>query len=85
MFKITTEEPRWASDQAAALRQFLNGANGQILLQKLFWMRPRLADVPTVGAYDVQARLGAAERQAGYEEALKDLLYLTNSPETPSE
>ena len=84
-FKIPTEETRWSADQAAALRQFLNGANGQTFLQKLFQLRPVLADVPTQNAYDVHARLGAAERQAGYEEAIKDILFLTVSPETPTQ
>lgn len=84
-FKIPTEEPKWSSDQAAALRQFLNGANGQAFLQRLYWMRPKLGTPSSQIPYDVNARLGTAERQAGYEEAIDDALTLTVSPETPTE
>ena len=84
-FKIPTEEPKWSPDQAAALRQFLNGANGQAFLQRLFWLRPKLVAPSAQIPYDVNARLGTAERQAGYEEAIDDALLLTVSPETPTQ
>lgn len=79
MFKIPTEAPEWTSDQAAALRQFLNGASGQIFLQRLFWERPEVAS-PFTGTHDPVQRAACAEQLLGYERAIQTILTLTQSP-----
>lgn len=81
MFKIPTEAPEWTSDQAAALRQFLNGASGQIFLQRLFWERPDVAP-PSVGGFDAAQRAACAEQMLGYERAFQTILALTESPKS---
>lgn len=79
MFKIPTEAPAWTSDQAAALRQFLNGASGQTFLQRMFWERPEVSP-PAVGGFDPAQRAACAEQLLGYERALQTILALTESP-----
>jgi hypothetical protein len=81
MFKITTEEPVWSSDQAAALRQFLNTPSGQTFLQRMLWLRPGVSTITPGGPFDPDRRIAEADVQAGYELALQEMINLTVSPE----
>lgn len=81
MFKIPTETPAWSSDQAAALRQFLNTPSGQIFLQRMFWMRPGVSTITPSAPVDTARRMAEADVQAGYELALQEMINLTVSPE----
>lgn len=81
MFKIPTETPAWSSDQAAALRQFLNTPSGQIFLQRMFWMRPGVSTITPGTPVDTARRMAEADVQAGYELALQEMINLTVSPE----
>jgi hypothetical protein len=80
MFKISTEEPKWSSDQAAALRQFLNGSSGQVFLQRLFWMRPTIASPENNRDFEPEKRMAQADQLIGYEIALSEIVALTVSP-----
>jgi hypothetical protein len=81
MFKIPTETPTWSSDQAAALRQFLNTPSGQIFLQRMFWLRPGVSTITPGVPVDTARRMAEADVQAGYELALQEMINLTVSPE----
>jgi hypothetical protein len=81
MFKIPTETPTWSSDQAAALRQFLNTPSGQTFLQRMFWMRPSVSTITPGVPVDPDRRIAEADVQAGYELALQEMINLTVSPE----
>lgn len=81
MFKIPTETPVWSSDQAAALRQFLNTPSGQTFLQRMFWMRPGVSTITPGAPVDTARRMAEADVQAGYELALQEMINLTVSPE----
>jgi hypothetical protein len=81
MFKIPTETPSWSSDQAAALRQFLNTPSGQIFLQRMFWLRPGVSTITPGVPVDTARRMAEADVQAGYELALQEMINLTVSPE----
>lgn len=81
MFKIPTETPTWSSDQAAALRQFLNTPSGQIFLQRMFWLRPGVSTMTPGVPVDTARRMAEADVQAGYELALQEMINLTVSPE----
>lgn len=81
MFKIPTETPTWSSDQAAALRQFLNTPSGQIFLQRMFWLRPGVSTITPGVPVDTSRRMAEADVQAGYELALQEMINLTVSPE----
>lgn len=81
MLKITTETPQWSSDQAAALRQFLNTPSGQQFLQQLFWFRPTVTPIVPGQIVDVPRRMAEADVQAGYERAIQQIIDLTVSPE----
>lgn len=81
MFKITTEEPVWSSDQAAALRQFLNTPSGQTFLQRMLWLRPGVSTITPSVPFDPDRRIAEADVQAGYELALQEMINLTVSPE----
>jgi len=82
MIKITTEEPTWSADQAGALRQFLNSVTGQILLQRLFWLRPVPGELPSSpeATLDLSLRLAKSEQLAGYEQAITRIIEHTVSP-----
>lgn len=82
MLKIPTEEPVWTTDAAASLRLFLNSNAGQVLLQRLYWQRPTLPDLPTAPAavLDASLRSAQAEAMGGYERALQDIIQLTVPP-----
>lgn len=81
MLKITTEAPQWSSDQAAALRQFLNTPSGQQFLQQLFWLRPTVSPLVPGVNMGKSRRMAEAEIQAGYERAIQQIIDLTVSPE----
>jgi ABC-type sulfate transport system substrate-binding protein len=83
MLKFPTEEPKWTSDMASALRQFLNTSPGQVFLQRLYWLRPTPPDLPTAhgSTLDLPLRVAHAEAMGGYERAIQDIIRLTESPE----
>lgn len=80
-FKIPTEEPAWSADHAAALRQFLNGTTGQVLLQRMHWMRPLgpLA-ISEVTEFNPAKRTAASDQLIGYDIAIQELIAHTVSP-----
>lgn len=74
MFKISTEQPEWSGDQAAALRQFLNSPAGQVFLQRLFWFRPSVTSPTSTAPFDADRRISEADVQAGYELAIEEII-----------
>lgn len=84
--KIPTEQPKWSSDMAAALRQFLNTTPGQVFLQQLYWLRPTPPPLPSNNdPVDLATRSLHSEQQAGYERAIQDILALTNGTATATD
>lgn len=79
--KIPTETPKWTSDMAAALRQFLNTTPGQVFLQQMYWLRPAPPPLPSNhDPIDPSTRLSHADQLFGYERAIQDILALTSEP-----
>lgn len=82
--KIPTEQPKWTSDMAAALRQFLNTTPGQTFLQQMYWLRPVPPMLPaTHQPIDPTTRIAHADQLFGYERAIQDILALTSEPVNP--
>lgn len=74
IFKLLPTAPVWSEADAAGLRDFLGGALGQRVLQNLFYQRP------DVGKFtlSLEHRAAMADRRAGFEEAITELMKLAD-------
>lgn len=80
-YKFPTEEPAWSADHAAALRQFLNGTTGQVLLQRLQFFRPTAPlAISESSEFNSAKRTAAADQMIGYDIAMNELISMTVSP-----
>lgn len=72
---IVGTPPNWSKDNAALLRQFLDGGTGQLFLATLAAQRPALSSHETLESVALRSKL-----VSGYEAALANILSLAEPP-----